>query len=73
MSTKLVVDEIRCPYCGMKVNDQAFELPIEVNRLPITRWRVILCETEGGGCDKRFAVQVEITATVTPYTMEQAG
>ena len=41
---------VQCPHCGTANNVQ-----------PQSRPQIVLCDTEGGGCDRYFAVQVDTT------------
>ena len=60
---KAVVN-IKCPYCERSVNK---EIGFTGNWLPASETRTIFCNPEDGGCDREYAVGVNVKATVNYY------
>lgn len=45
--------KVKCPYCGYENN-------IEINPENRAQNQIVLCDYEGGGCDKYFVAFTEI-------------
>ncbi|MBA7543816.1 hypothetical protein ES705_36157 [subsurface metagenome] len=49
MKIELIISDVKCPYCG-HVNSIAY--PVDNYRTADVLW----CDSEDGGCDKKFVI-----------------
>lgn len=58
-----MIVKIECPYCGV-INSRNFDLPT-------IRPQIECCDTEIGGCDRYFAVEVDFIPEIQTFTINK--
>jgi len=58
---------VRCPYCG-------FNTPTAIDVLRVAMgegWHIVNCDLDEGGCDKEFAMRVEVRYDARVYELKE--